>query len=379
MKKTETGFGILAGHLLELVIVAYTVTDLTLAAGYTNVQALDFMGDIFHAMGLMSSSTGWYDTHTSTSGVEVRVIEEVVDASKNYGKIYHLLSTEAVDGGSYAKIYYGTTSGWDVSTHSSTGANVLDYAGSSSSNSWSLGNLWQFHTSIINLQSAGEFKAKVFTESGYPSLVHLYTPSRRVNIGWIGTDASDWRSDVDFDAFMPVSIFGIKGQGSTANITGGYGHVIPRSCYGITPNTSGNNGQQCTVPTDITGWATAGGQAQTYLFNGTGMALWGLNPNLTTTNSAAAANDPDQGPYASADRFEGANYLPLPSKLYNSKTLGPSLVHMVGRNFGSFTPAEGDTLVVTPGVEEYYIIGGAGSNSSTSSTFDVSAIMMRTV
>ncbi len=364
--------------------MAYTKSLQTLSAGFSRSELLDFWGELLADIGLMSTATSWYDNFVSTEsaslGTEIRVVEEVIDATKAYGKIYHVFGVfpeGTTDGGTPNALWYQTTSGWDAANHEATGTREVDYGGSYTDMTRNSFSVWPyFFAAIFNSSNASDLRAHVFTETNEPSYI-LIESSEDYLIGYHQATISDFREPDLLDAFIPNGLWGMN-VSNFDTLTAGYGTALPRHLSGKLRSSDGDSSYEVPVRREINGWASGSG-VDIRILEKDGFSN-GLRPFLV---SEEGQSDPAMAPYNYQPRYVGIRGIPFDPVVYINKTFGSNVVYLAGYNYdgsaATFQPVTHDSLVVVPGVEEYYVLNSETTNGNDSSSATFFALIIRVV
>ena len=368
--------------------MAYTKGLRTVTAGFTRAQLIDAWGEVLADIGLMANSTAWYDSFTTTSsqnaGTEFRVVEEVIDASKTYGKVYHVFAVfpdGETSGTNPNSLFYSICSGWDNVNHQYVGTDGVDYPGPSSYKDPSLmpfTSFTSYYASIFDTSNAADVLFHTFNETNQPSYVLVETADENFIVGYHSFTGSDLREPDLLDTFMTNGLWGVNASRSLVEKTAGYGVTLPRCLTGIDRTTDGDRSNYATIQGYYNGWSTTSGRSISLMQYYPESS--GLIPILASQQGAL---DPAIQAYEYQPRYLGVRNMPFDPTAYIDKTFGANAVMMIGYNFdgnaATFQPAVHDSLVVVAGVEEYYVVGGTSQAGNSQSSMTFSIFALRTV
>jgi hypothetical protein len=321
--------------------MAVTKEVYTATATWTAITNAAIFRDAFTDAGLM---TDWYDSFTS-SGLEHRILEVVYSPSKTNGTTYYWFIFNT------SNVYLQTAGGWNAVTHVPTGTQYLDY----------------FSTTTTSVSNHNDLSTTTLSTSTQATLTR-YTSGISSGCSWFmyknGTNM--------FTFTIPSPTFG---PASWVDLDYYRYNYIPFAL----PVTSGNTAaltfihRAGNLRTSIFGATitrnstTSGGYTNTFQvlrFAGAGNAGSG---NTSDYLSAAATTGGIPLPVAMSNTNTrlAANHVPV----FTSPPINPYTANQpadigITLQYSITSAAEGDTYVVSAGVEEYEIIAKAGTNTS---------------
>lgn len=342
--------------------MAFTTNTFTLATGFTPADVLTKLGEVLADMGVMGSATGWHDSFTDTSGSEVRVVAQFFSAATR-GTVYHAFTTKSSFDGLWYTMYYD----WDVATHQSQGVQHYDYPSSYehpddiSPSSWG-----SFYTKIDSFADAGDITFTTFTNSGSFNWCRLTRPGSTPRLfGFPVASSLVLRSPYSYESVGPLGMWGVSDRNISMT------QVLRASiwCGDLMSSTSSS---QWMASTSMNGLEDAGSLSHGGLFSDDAI-------NATTDSGVYEYGASLSGGYDSGTSYQILRSYPLAPATFDGCNTG-DLGVAVGFNDNTWTPADGDTLVVSPGVEEYLVHRSRFLNASLSSQgANWSAMILRTV
>jgi hypothetical protein len=333
--------------------MAYTKTDYELAAGFSDVDVLDKLGEVFFGLGLMDSATGWFDSFTDTNGSEVRILEiEYTGNVGVYNKVYHAFFMGSAFGGLWYTVYYS----WDVSVHESTGVNLVDHVGTykhpDAITGWS-----NYYAGLSQMPNASAFTISTYEDGGNIPLMVFTAPGESRVYAFIPGDSVLKGTD-DYSDYGPAPLYTL-GVGSQFYMMGALvstdRSVTGRSDYG---NSSDDWQLSTTYGSHYSGGSITTGGLSAYM------------PVTSLTGIPGINVRSPRRPY-----YTIARGLPSVPGYYDA-SLGVNLGLVAGENDNAFIPANGDNLIISAGVEEYKVLI---MKTSTLSSYDWQALIARTV
>jgi hypothetical protein len=297
--------------------------------------------DAFIDAGLM---TAWHDSFLSGS-TENRILEVVYDGTKAYGKTYYwfMFTTNGV--------FLQLATGWNTSTDQPTGTQYLDFLATTTN---SPANHWTLFSGVSTVTlTLTRYTSGVDADQSW-FVITSSTIRRCFTIASKNSTIQPWMDlTKGFYSGFAYSIF--VPNGTMGNARWGMGPCLRRELVrgpGLVGATTITNYNDSIADESLLGYAAAGHQSnsmssnininQPYIFLPVGFSS--SNPAYTTNSSPI---------------FHSLPYSP-----YIAETLPSDIgitFHYATNNFST-----GDTLIVTPGAEEWEVLDyGANSSSIT--------------
>ena len=321
--------------------MAYTKTDFSLAAGFTPADVLDKLGEVFAQMGVMSTATDWYDEFTDTNGSTVKIMRMVYNGD-TYGTIYHAFFHKATFDGIWYTAYYN----WDLATHESLGTFGLDHVSQYehpddlSASSWS-----SYYSKIDSFDNAAATSFSTFTEGNEIPWLFIVTAGGQRFVGFVPTTQQPTVGIYDHNTLGPMSMLGANCNSlPTLSTTCLLNRAITGSVH-----SDGTSGGDWAPSAAMSGLELGGGITRVRLTglmdnSSGGAAPWGISPQGSSYNSEIST------------MYTGILDLPIAANVYPDLGLGAGFMMMSGWNEAAWTPQHSDTIVITAGVEEYFVV-----------------------
>ena len=337
--------------------MAHTKTDYVLPAGFTPADILTKLGEVFAGLGLMANSTAWFDSFTDTGGSEVRILAMTYTGrSGTYDTIYHSFMTKSAYDGLWYTIYYN----WNATTHQSDGAALFDHVSSYehpddlTATSWS-----SYYVNLALPSNASDYTITTFEGSSTEtSLIQFHNSGESRLFYFLPTTTVAYGIS-DYNTYGPASLMSMKLDGDDLYLAG----------LMFTGRTSLGYADTGTSSND---WQLSTSFGSHYL--GGSVTEYGLSVNASLTSICGKPimnrrSTENRTPYYMLAR----NYWAAGSSF--DAVFGENLAFIMGDNNNSFSPAVGDTLVVSAGVEEYEVL----SKASVYSWGEWTAVLSRIV
>lgn len=316
--------------------MAHTKTDYVLAAGFTGADVLAKLGEALAGLGYMANATAWHDSFTDTSGSEVRILEMTYTGNTGtYNTVYHSFMNKATYDGLWYTVYYD----WNTTTHESEGVGRYDYVNlyehpdSVSPNSWT-----NYYVMLAAPSNASDYMISTYEgAAGEASLIRFHNSAESRLFHFVPTDSTAIIVD-DFSNHGPPPMMTMRI--SSADFSVGPLIFTERSSMGYADSGVSANDWQLS--------ASLGSHAQGGTISVAGTADY--YQAHTRVGKASLSKRTQRSPYfmvAKNHRAAGMAY---------DAVFGDNFALIGGYTGGSFTPAEGDFLVVSAGVEEYEVI-----------------------
>lgn len=320
--------------------MAVTKEVYTASATWTAITNAAIFEDAFIDAGLM---TAWYDSFTS-SGLEHRILEVVYDASKTYGTTYYWFIFNT------SNVYLQTAGSWDAVGHVPSGTALLDY----------------FSTTTTSVANHNTLSPTTLSTSTQATLTR-YTSSIETGCTWFlyknGTNTitfsipspsfgpASW-VDLDYYLYNFIPFASSFTSAGAARLT--FEHWA------------------CNLRTSILGASFLRGLTSSTAYKLT----FGISSFFAGGNQSGSTNN-----YPNNTSLERGVFIPVSmantnsnlSSNYQPVFTGPPINPYTANQPAEFgvtlqyditSASEGDTYVVSSGVEEYEIIKKAGSNTS---------------
>ena len=315
--------------------MAFTTNTFTLTTGFSPADIFVTLGEVLADMGVMTNATAWHDSFTDTSGSDVRIVAQVFTGDTR-GTIYHAFFMKSSFDGLYYTAYYN----WDVATHQSQGAPYYDHTGTyEHPDDFGSGSWLNFYTKIDSFADAGDITFTTFKDSGSWNWCRIVTAGDPRLIGFqkpsVGLKAGFSYNDVG-----PMSMWGVSDTNLAMT-------AVTRATILSGERVSSTGAYNWTSTSDLTGLLANGSRVTASLFS--------KNPASTSTDIGIGVYGMCLGGgYDGGTAYQVVHSYPFMPAVFDGMNTG-ELGFAVGFNSNSWTPAAGDTLVVSAGVEEYLV------------------------
>jgi hypothetical protein len=337
--------------------MAHTKTDYVLSAGFTPADILTKLGEVFAGLGLMANSTAWFDSFTDTSGSEVRILAMTYTGnSGTYDTVYHSFMTKSAYDGLWYTVYFN----WNATTHQSDGTALYDHVSSyEHPDDLSTGSWANYYVCLALPSDASDYTITTHEGSSTEtSLIQFHNSGESRLFYFLPTTTVTYGIS-DYNTYGPASLMSMRIYIDELYLGGTM--FTYRTSLGY-PDTgiSGNDWQL----NPLLGSHLIGGSVgETGLSVNASLASICGKPNMSRRS----------GQYRTPYYMLARNYWAAgPS--FNA-VFGENLAFIIGDNDNSFSPAVGDTLVVSAGVEEYEVL----QKEAMSNWGEWSAILSRSV
>lgn len=336
--------------------MAHTKTDYTIPGGFTGADVLAKWGEVLAGIGLMANATAWHDSFTDVSGSEVRILAMTyTGVTGTYNTVYHSFMIKS----SYDGLWYTTYYNWDTAAHRSQGSPYYDHVylyenpDNASTASWS-----NYYVKLFNPSNASDYTITTLEgAAGEAPLIWCHNITETGLFYFVPTDSAVVVVD-DFNTYGPPPFMSM-------NISGTRFYTTPlmfldRSSTGYGDTGIGTNDWMSTpgIGSHVSG-GNVGSEGSTDAYE--------LH---TRVGKPAMSLRVPRSPY-----FYIAKNHRAAGMAYNA-VFGDNFALISGETGGSYTPAAGDVLVVSAGVEEYLVLKTV---SETYGYADWNAILSRSV
>lgn len=354
--------------------MAATRTDFTLTAGYGQDDILTKLGELFFTAGMMTSATAWHDSFTDTNGSKVRILAETA-GSGTRGTAYHaFVIPPATAGLGDRSLWYIPFATWNTTTHESGGTNNFDHVGNNphpdqaSYSSWS-----RWYTKLADFSNSADATLSLFMSSSANSAVVQITAPNEVRVigfplpGKTLDSAVPNLNDFSPSGFFAVTVGNGNNQGASGRQADGYITSIAqlKSDLLFGASNTGTGYDDYFSSDTLTGLPTRSATDKARHFSEI------LNHLIPPYAKAGYADGTPQNGYY------GITDIRLYTGLYSDVTSG-NLGFIYGVDAG-FDPLPGDTLTVSAGVEEYYVLASHQNTGGYNNNNDWICAVVRTV
>ena len=336
-----------------------------MAAGFTATDILDVLGSALADLGILSSPTAWYDSFTDTAGSEVRIVAK----TRGTGTRNTIYSAFFV---SSDELWYAHYYNWDIATHESKGAPYYDHANTYEHPDDNTTSKTSYYARLALMNNSSDNTISAITSAeGNMGFIHIKSPSESRVYGTALDSATLDPNVPTFDDVGPTGWIGMNIPGGFQGTTTSRPMMYAGALHVLKADLLFGFGDQSTTASDYNVKNTWNGAV-----NSGNIDLGALS--LDVFNYAP--------PYATGTRVDGVAAVgyrfvyraPLFGGLYTDTHTGD--LGVLYSTDPSFTPSYGDTIVVTAGVEEYYLLK---VNEPATSTIEYSnewsAMAVRTV
>ena len=337
--------------------MAHTQTDYVLPAGFTPADILTKLGEVFAGMGLMANATAWFDSFTDTSGSEVRILEMTYTGqSGTYDTVYHSFMTKS----SYDGLWYTAYFDWNATTHESDGASNFDMISSYEHPDDVATSQWSSYYICLALPSnASDYTITTHEGSSTEtSLIQFHNSGESRLFYFLPTTTVAYGIS-DYNTYGPPTFMSMKLSGDSLYLSGML--FTYRTSLGYADTAASGND-----------WTLNSSYGSHYIGGAVNQVGLSVDATLETICGKPKMNrrsGQERTPYYMLAR----NYWAAGCSF--DAVFGENLAFIMGENSDSFSPAVGDTLVVSAGVEEYEVL----QTSTVSNWGEWTAILSRTV
>jgi len=318
--------------------MAHTKTDYALSAGFTGADLLAKLGEAFAGLGYMANATAWHDSFTDINGSEVRIVQMTYTGNTGtYNTIYHAFMNKATYDGLWYTVYYD----WNTTTHESQGTAQYDYVSSYEHPDSAGDAVWNvYYVRLANPSNASDYTISTYAgAAGEAPLIRFHNTAESRLFHFVPTGSAAIVVD-DFSSYGPPPMM-------TMRLKGDNFYLAPMIF------TSRSSMGYADVNTSSYDWTLS----PTYGSHETG-------GNVSSKGLADSYEPHTRVGKASLSRYTGRQRSPYFLVAKNHRAAGMAYDAVFGDNFaliagftgGSFTPAVGDFLIVSAGVEEYEVV-----------------------
>ena len=318
--------------------MAHTKTDYVLSAGFTPADILTKLGEVFAGLGLMANSTAWFDSFTDTSGSEVRILAMTYTGrSGTYDTVYHSFMTKSTYDGLWYTVYYN----WNATTHQSDGTALFDHVSSYehpddlSPSSWT-----SYYVCLALPSNASDYTITTYEGSSTETSLIRFHNSSESRLFYFLPTTTVTHGISDYNTYGPPSFMSMKIYIDELYLGGLM--FTQRSSLGYPDSGTSSNDWQ--LSTAYGSHYSGGSVSQP------GLSVDASLPSICGKPNMSRRSSQQRTPYYMLAR----NYWAAGSSF--DAVFGENLAFIIGDNNNSFSPAAGDTLVVSAGVEEYQVL-----------------------
>lgn len=336
--------------------MAVTKTDFSLSAGFSIQDIMTELGNALANIGVMANATAWYDSYQEATasnyiGSEVRVVETTVGTG-TYNTVYHCFTiAQGTSAEATPVLRYTLYADWNPVTHQSDGVDFYDH--------WSIyddpyhNNIGAdgVRRSLMSFNNVGPYTISAIKSNPTGNCNWLYFSgvNQTAIMGFILPTVS-LQSGRNFNNNLPCVALGWGADNNVSSIV--QAQALRGSYIGGGWVDSGSDGRACSATVASAGWnrgsaalSASGAGRQWYQ----GYTLWAAYPTMAVTKTT---DQPTQTHLF--DSTAVVTQIPFARQLYSDCHTGD--MGMMYIETSAFTPANGDTIVVSSGVEEYFLL-----------------------